>query len=100
MVLIYITCKDRKEAEKISMLLLKKRLIACANIHPIDSLYWWNSKIERCKEAVIIAKTLDKNYNKIKAEVRKAHSYKVPCIIKIDADANEEYMEWVEKEVQ
>ncbi len=100
MTLIYITCKDEQEARKISMHLLKERLIACANMHPIQSLYWWQGKIVDNNETVIIAKTLEKNYGKIKEEVKKIHSYDIPCILKIDAEANESYDNWVKKEVK
>ena len=100
MTLVYITCKDNKEAEKISKHLLEKRLIACANLHPIRSLYWWQGKIQDDNEVVVIAKTLEKNYNKIKEEVKKMHSYDVPCILKIDAEANESYDKWVKEEVK
>lgn len=100
MILIYITCKDEKEAVKISKHLLNKRLIACSNIHPIRSMYLWNKKIEDEKEYVIIAKTKEKNYKNIKEEVKKLHSYDVPCILKINAEANESYAKWVNEVVK
>ena len=100
MTLIYITCKDDEEAVKISKHLLEKKLIACSNMHPIRSMYWWEGKIQDEKETVIIAKTLEKNYGKIKEEVSKLHSYDVPCILKIDAEANESYDKWVNEEVK
>jgi periplasmic divalent cation tolerance protein len=52
------------------------------------------------KEFVIIAKTTEKNYEKIKKEVSKIHSYDIPCIIKINAEANESYVKWVNEEVE
>jgi len=100
MTLIYITCKDKQEAKKISKALLEKRLIACSNMFPIESMYWWKGKIEEDNEIVILAKTKDKNYDKIKEEVKKLHSYEVPCILKIDAKANEDYQKWVDEEVK
>ena len=100
MTIIYITCKDEEEAVKISKHLLGKKLIACSNMHPIRSMYWWEGKIQDEREVVIIAKTLAKNYEKIKEEVSKLHSYDVPCILKIDAEANESYDEWVKGEVK
>ena len=100
MTLIYITCKDEDEAVKISKHLLNKKLIACSNMHPIRSMYSWNNKIQDEKEFVLIAKTLEKNYEKIKQEVKKLHSYDVPCILKIDAEANESYNKWVNEEVK
>ncbi|MBU0629022.1 MAG: divalent-cation tolerance protein CutA [Nanoarchaeota archaeon] len=98
MILIYITAKDKAEAKKISKHLLEKKLVACINIFPIESMYWWKGKIEEGNEVVIIAKTKEENYNKVKEEVKKIHSYSVPCILKIKADANEEYQKWIEKE--
>ena len=100
MTLIYITCKDEQEAVKISKHLLDKRLIACSNMHPIRSMYFWEGKIQDDKEFVIIAKTKEKNYKAIKEEVKKMHSYDVPCILKIDAEANESYEKWVNEEVK
>jgi len=100
MTLIYITCKDKKEAKKISKHLLEKKLIACSNMFPIESMYWWKNKIEDAKEIVILAKTNDKNYEKIKEEVKKLHSYDVPCILKIGSEANKEYDDWVRKVIE
>jgi|TARA_B100001964_G_scaffold245555_1_gene333366 periplasmic divalent cation tolerance protein len=100
MTLIYITCKDEKEAVKISKHLLNKRLIACSNMHPIRSMYQSNNKIADEKEVVIMAKTKEKNYKKIKEEVKKLHSYDIPCILKIDAEANKSYDKWVNEEVR
>ncbi len=100
MTLVYITCKDRKEAEKISMRLLEKRLIACANIFPVKSMYWWNKKIVNSNESVIIAKTSSKNFRKVENEVKKSHSYEIPCILRIDAAANRDYEAWAKKELR
>jgi len=100
MTLIYITCKNEKEAVKISRYLLEKKLIACSNIYPIRSLYRWQGKMHDSKELAIIAKTKEKNYKKIKEGVLKLHSYDIPCILKIDAEANESYQKWVNEEVK
>jgi periplasmic divalent cation tolerance protein len=98
MILIYITCKDKEEAKKISEHLLKKRLVACTNIYPIDSMYWWKGKIQEDYEIAIMAKTGEKNYEQVKEEVLKIHSYETPCVIRIKAEANKEYNQWIEQE--
>jgi len=100
MTIVYITCKDEEEAVKISKHLLDKRLIACSNMYPIRSMYRWQGKLQDEKEFVMMAKTKEKNYGKIKEEVKKIHSYDVPCILKIDAEANESYDKWVNEEVK
>ena len=99
MQLVYITCNGPKEAKKIARKLLEKRLIACANIVPkIDSLYWWNGKIEHSSEALLLGKTVKKNTSKIIEQTKKLHSYDVPCIefIKISGQ-NKECEKWAKK---
>ena len=100
MALLYVICKDKKEAEKISSHLLKKRLIACSNMFPVQSIYRWNRKIVNSAEYAFLAKTNSKNFKKVAEEIKKIHSYDVPCILRIEAKANKEYEEWVNREVK
>jgi len=100
MKLVYITCKDKHEAVKISKLLLDNKLAACTNFFPISSMYWWEGKLNNDDEFVVIAKTKAENYDKIKEEVKKVHSYDIPCILCFDADANEEYVKWVDDNLE
>src|SRR3989338_3440438 len=96
MIAVYITCKDRGEAKKISRHLLNKRLIACANFFPIESMYWWKNKVNESKECAIIAKTVKDNFETIKKETKKVHSYEVPCIVAWDiVEGNEDYLSWI-----
>lgn len=100
--LVYITCSSQKEAKKIALALLKKRLIACANIVPrIDSFYWWNGKIKSAKETLLLAKTSREKIQKIKIEAKKLHSYKVPCIEFVRIfDQDKEFATWMKKELK
>lgn len=100
MAFVYITCKDKKEARKISKFLLEKKLIACANMFPIESSYWWDGKIIDDNEYVVLGKTIAKNYDKIKKEIKKIHSYSIQCICLLKSESNKEYGLWVKKEVR
>ena len=100
MIIIYITCKNKSEAEKIANHLLKNKLIACANIFPINSLYKWKGKLQKDKEYVLLAKTLKSKAKEVEKEVKKIHSYDIPCIIKKEVTANKEYMRWIKNEVK
>lgn len=99
MIILYVTCKSNKEAKKISKLLLKKKLIACANIFPIESMYNWKGKLVEDKEVVLILKAFDKNYKKVEQEIKKLHSYEIPFIGKINVKVNKEYENWTKNEV-
>ena len=100
MIIVYIPCKDKQEAEKIVVALLEKKLIACANRYTSESNYWWNNKIESKKETVILAKTLPTHYNEIEKQVMKLHSYQCPCILRWNIEGNKEFVKWVSKEVK
>lgn len=96
----YITHKNNENAEKLIIHLLNKKLIACANIFPINSFYLWHGKTEKSKEYVSIIKTSHKNWKKLESEVKNIHPYKVPCIIRINAKANKEFESWINSEIK
>lgn len=94
-IFVYVANPNKKEAKRIALQLLKKKLVACANVFPIDSAYWWKGKIEKEKEWVLILKTKKENWEKVKEETKRIHPYSVPCIAKIDVEANKEYEDWL-----
>ena len=100
LILVYVTNPDMKTAKKISSYLLNKRLVACSNIMPITSSYWWKGKIENSKEYACILKTRASNWEKLKKEIKKIHPYKTPCIIRIKAEANQEFQRWALQETK
>ncbi len=96
--IIYITARNSSEAKKISNALLKKKLVACINIFPIESMYFWENEIQEDTEFVILAKTIDANYEKVETAIKKMHSYKVPAIYSWKADkVNKDYHNWVKE---
>ncbi len=96
-IVVFITAPNKKEAENISWLLLKERLVACVNIiENAHSMFWWQGKIDDAKEVLLIAKTRRTLFNKLVKKVRTAHSYKVPEIIALPVAAgNKKYLEWI-----
>jgi periplasmic divalent cation tolerance protein len=100
MIAAYITCKDKKEAKKIANALIKKKLIACANMFPINSLYMWKGKFQSDNEIVLLAKTNNKKFKEMEKEIKKLHSYEVPCIIKINASANKSFENWLNSQLK
>lgn len=98
---VYITARDMKEAEKLSDILLEQRLIACANIMPIRSAYWWRGKIEKHGEYLIIAKSKQRLMKKIIATVKKHHSYTVPCVNALPIlEGNPDFLKWIDEQTR
>ena len=58
--------------------------------------YLWHEMIDRVQaEWAVILKTKASNWTRLQAEVRKIHSYKVPCMIRIKVEANKDYEDWL-----
>ncbi|MFH1649521.1 MAG: divalent-cation tolerance protein CutA [Candidatus Woesearchaeota archaeon] len=99
-IIVYVTHPSKEHANKIIDHLLNKKLIACANSFPIESAYWWKGEIARENEIVTILKTTPNNWDAVKKEIESIHDYEVPCIIKLDVQANKAYEDWIQKETQ
>ena len=99
-VLLYITTRDRDEAVRIAERLVEERLVACGNVlDGMESVYWWNGKMERSKEAVLIAKTDRRNVELVTARILELHSYETPAVVAIPIDGgNADFLTWVERE--
>lgn len=99
-IVIYATYPNMEEAKKIVFSLLQKKLISCANFFPVQSYFWWKGKIDNSEEIVSVIKTKKENWEKVKSEIKKLHSYETPCILKLDTEANKEFESWVHSETK
>ena len=97
-ILIYITCADKDEARRLSKVLLEEKLIACVNIFPMESMYWWQGDIVESMEYVVIAKGMPADFEALIMRVKDLHSYEVPCIVSVPiTGGNSDYLEWIKE---
>ncbi len=96
-IVVLVTAKDKKEAEKIARGLLKAKLIACANIaEGVQSLFWWQGKIDSSQEVLLVLKTKKILFKKVMTKVKSLHSYQTPEIIALPIVAgSEDYLSWI-----
>ncbi len=96
-IVVLVTAKDKKEAEKIARGLLEAKLIACANIlEGVQSLFWWQGKIDMSQEVLLVLKTKKILFKKIVTKVKSLHSYQTPEIIALPLVAgSEDYLRWI-----
>lgn len=95
--LFYVTCPDQEVARKISHTLLQEGLVACTNILPgMESIYWWEGKIETSQEVVLILKATTVQSARIIARVESLHPYNTPCILSLPIEnGSEAYVRWL-----
>jgi periplasmic divalent cation tolerance protein len=97
-IVVLVTAKDKKEAGKIARGLLEAKLIACANIvEGVQSLFWWQGKIDSSKEVLLILKTKKILFKKVLSQVKSLHSYQTPEIIALPIIAgSKDYLQWLD----
>jgi periplasmic divalent cation tolerance protein len=101
-VFVYTTYPSLVEAEKAGHAIVEQRLAACINILPgMVSHYWWEGKIERGEEAVMIIKTRASLAERVRDAVKAAHPYTTPAILVIPLESVEEsYLGWIMAETE
>jgi len=96
-IVVLISVKNGREANKIAKKLVEAKLIACANIvRDIKSIFSWKGKLEKADEVLLILKSQKRCFPGIVKTVKKLHSYDVPEIIALPIiDGNKDYLKWV-----
>ena len=96
-VLVYTTWPSIVEAEGAGRTIVEKRLAACVNILPgMISRYWWEGKIERAEDAVMLIKTRASLAEKVGAAVKELHTYTTPAIMVLPVESlDPAYHAWI-----
>ncbi len=99
--ILYATFPSKDEALKAATALVENRLAACANVYDnITSVYRWEGKVQQAPEAALVAKTTRAKLDAAIREVKRLHSYEVPCIIAYPiSDGFPPFLQWVAEEV-
>lgn len=99
-ILVLITASSEREGEKIASALVKERLAACVNMIPgMKSTFRWKGQISTEEEVLLVAKTKDRLFEKVKKRVLELHSYEVPEVLALPIlSGSEKYLSWIEEE--
>lgn len=101
MIVVFLTCKDNEEADKISTVLLDKKLVACAKKSPIDSKFWWEGKKDSASEVMVMFETLEDKFTNITKEVKVLHGYKTPMLFSIPVlQTTNDVKKWLKEELE
>lgn len=99
---VYMTCDTVGEAENIGAILVERRLAACVNIlGGMKSMYWWQGRVEKGEEAVLIAKTKTSLVAELTEAVKAMHGYDVPCVASMPIEGgNSDFLAWIREETK
>ncbi len=97
-IVVLVTTSSKKEAQKIAVSLIKQKLAACVNVlDKVDSVFFWENKVQKAKEYLLIIKSTRAKFTQITKLIKSLHSYKVPEIIAIPIIAGDKsYLRWID----
>lgn len=96
LIAVLTTTGSEEEARAIAASLVERRLAACVQVSPIESVYRWDGAIQHDREFRVFAKTTSERYPDLETAIRELHSYDLPAIYAIDLDqVSPPYAEWV-----
>jgi len=94
--IVIVTAGDKESAKSLAKLLVEKRLAACVQMFPIESVFLWQGKVCDSNETALFVKSKTALFSKISAAIKENHAYEVPEIIQIPiADGLPEYLAWI-----
>jgi periplasmic divalent cation tolerance protein len=99
--MVYITVPSVDEGRSLAKGLIEARLAACVNYwQNLASVYRWEGELCEEQEVVMLVKTTEGSFGRVKEFIEKHHSYALPCIMQLDvAQVNPAYGTWVREEV-
>lgn len=94
---VFTTYENRDQAIESITSLLNDRLVACAQMIDIESMYSWQGERQLDKEVLALLKTTDSAYPELKRALDATHPYEVPELICVDSsDVASAYMQWMD----
>ncbi|XP_066342612.1 protein CutA 1, chloroplastic-like isoform X5 [Miscanthus floridulus] len=75
-IVVYVTVPNREAGKKLAGSIISEKLAACANIVPgIESVYWWEGKVQSDAEELLIIKTRESLLDALTEHVKANHEY-------------------------
>lgn len=94
--IVLVTAPDLKTARRLARAALKAKLVACANLVPkIESHYWWQAKLERGGEVLMILKATRRNLAELEELVLALHPYDTAEFVVLPVSrGSQRYLAW------
>lgn len=98
--LVLTTLPNSDAAVELARTLVGERLAACANILPaVRSVYRWQGKVQDENEILVLFKTRQEHFERLKQRILELHPYEVPEVLGIPVEQGyAPYLEWLATE--
>ena len=93
--LVLVTHPSKEHAERITRGVIDAKLAACVLVTDAKSFYNWEGTLNEDVEVVTILKTSTDKHEMLEKYIETNHDYDVPAIISFQANANQDYGNWL-----
>lgn len=93
---VLTTCADREKAQVIARALVERRLAACVQTLPIESIYTWQERLEEAAEILLLVKIRRADYAAVEKTILALHDYETPEIVALPiVEGSAAYLDWL-----
>lgn len=95
-IVVITTLPTREQALQLARALVEARLVACAQLSEIESLYLWNGQLQQEPEVRLTLKAPEAHREAIRAAILERHPYDLPAIHTLRLDwVHPPYADWI-----
>ena len=100
-IVVLSSCSSEEEGRRIARKLVEERLAGCVSVLTgARSFYRWKGEIEEADECLLVIKSSREAFDRLRAELEKAHTYEVPEVVALPVVAGApNYLSWLDAEL-
>ena len=98
--LVLTTLPNADAAAELARSVVNEKLAACANLFPaLRSIYKWQTKMQDENEVLVLFKTRQEHFERLKSRILELHPYEVPEVLAIPVEQGyQAYLDWLATE--
>jgi periplasmic divalent cation tolerance protein len=98
-IIVFVTCEDAAQGERIAESVVTEKLAACVNINSgIRSCYVWEGRRTWSNEVLLLMKTTRARFDALRDRILALHSYTTPEIVAVPIVAGlSSYLDWIDQ---
>ena len=100
--LVLTTLPSAEAAAELAKAVVEEKLAACANLLPaVRSIYRWQGRVQDESEVLVLFKTRQEHFERLKARLLELHPYEIPEVLAVPVEQGyQAYLDWLGQETR
>jgi periplasmic divalent cation tolerance protein len=100
--LVLTTLPSAEAAAELAKAVVEEKLAACANLLPaVRSIYRWQGRVQDESEVLVLFKTRQEHFERLKSRVLELHPYEIPEVLAVPVEQGyQAYLDWLAQETR